>query len=221
MSTFAITPGMKTVRVALADDHAIVREGYRRLLELEPDFAVVAECADGPAVLALLQAADPPALDLLVLDLSMPGCSGLDLLGRITQRWPKLAVLVFSMHASPAMVGQALKAGAAGFVTKSSHPEALVQCLRRVASGERRVLSADIAAAPQSVSALAPQDALSPREFQVLEGLVAGSSLDEIAERLHLSVKTVANLQTQLKQKLGVNTAVELLHYARQHGLAG
>ncbi len=221
MSAFAITPGMRQVRVALADDHAIVRQGYRRLLELEPDFGVVAECADGPAVLALLQGTDPPGLDLLVLDLSMPGCSGLDLLERITHRWPNVAVLVFSMHDAPAMVAQALKAGAAGFVTKSSNPEELVQCLRRVAAGERRVLSADIAAAPHSVSALAPHDALSPREFQVLEGLIAGLGLDEIAARLHLSAKTVANHQTQLKQKLGVSTAVDLLLYARRYGLGG
>ena len=219
MSAFAVTPGIRQVRVALADDHAIVRQGYRRLLELEPDFIVATECADGPAVLALLQAADPPALDLLVLDLSMPGCSGLDLLERIAQRWPTVAVLVFSMHDAPAMVAQALKAGAAGFVTKSSDPDELVQCMRRVAAGERRVLSADIAAAPQAVSALAPQQALSAREFQVLEGLAAGLAIDDIAARLHLSGKTVANYQTQLRQKLGVGTAVELLRYARRHGL--
>ena len=219
MSAFAVTPGLRQVRVALADDHAIVRQGYRRLLELEPDFSVVAECADGPAVLALLQGSDPPALDLLVLDLSMPGCSGLDLLERIAQRWPTVAVLVFSMHEAPAMVAQALRAGAAGFVTKSSEPDELVQCMRRVATGERRVLSADIAAAPQALSALAPQQALSPREFQVLEGLAAGLGLDDIAARLHLSGKTVANYQTQLRQKLGLGTAVELLRYARQHGL--
>jgi DNA-binding NarL/FixJ family response regulator len=141
------TQGM-TLHVMLVDDHAVVRAGYRRLLELEPDCVVSAECGDADAAYALLQQRNPPPVDVIVLDLSMPGRSGFDLLRRVALRWPVVRRLVFSMHDSPAMVAQALAAGADGFVTKSSPPEVLVAALRRVAAGEQRVLSPDIAAAP-------------------------------------------------------------------------
>ena len=214
-----MTPPAAPVRVALVDDHAVVRAGYRRLLELERDVAVVAEFADGDAAYAWLQRPPSPAVDLLVLDLAMPGRSGLDLLRRITLRWPQLRLLVFSMHDSPAMVAQALRAGAAGYVTKTSDPETLVRCLREVAAGGQAVLSPDIAAFGASV---APRhDGLSPREFQVLQGLLAGLTAEGIARQLHLSTKTVSNLQTLVRQKLGVANAVELLRYARQHRLGG
>lgn len=206
-------------RVMLVDDHAVVRAGYRRLIEDEPDLQVVAEHADADSAYQALGAASGPALDLLVLDLSMPGRSGLDMLRRLGQRWPKLGVLVFSMHDSPAMVTQALQAGAAGFVTKRSAPEVLVQALRRVALGENAVLSPDLAALARAFSAVAPHQALTLREFDVLRGLVEGLTLDEIARRLHISPKTVSNLQSQVRQRLGVATAVELLHYAREHRL--
>jgi len=213
---------MTPIRVLLVDDHAVVRAGYRRLLELEPDCRVVGECADGDMALDWLQRAGPqPDADVMVLDLSMPGRSGLDLLRRVAIRWPAVRVLVFSMHDNPAMVMQALKAGAAGFVTKSSEPEVLVQALRRVARGDDAVLSPDVAGAARSPAAQAPHEALSPREFEVLQGLVAGEAVDSIAARLHLSAKTVANYQTLIRQKLGVNTAVELLRYAQQHRISG
>ena len=209
-----------TLRVLLVDDHAVVRAGYRRLLELEPGCVVSADCGDSDAAFVWLQQQrrlDP--VDVVVLDLSMPGRSGFDLLRRIAQRWPAVRCLVFSMHDSPAMVAQALAAGAHGFITKSSAPELLVRTVQRVAGGEVGVLSPDIAAAPAAASVAAPHLALSPREFQVLQGLLAGHSLEAIAERLHLSSKTVSNHQTLIRQKLGVGTAVELLRYAQQHRL--
>jgi len=208
-----------TLHVMLVDDHAVVRAGYRRLLELEPGCVVSAECGDGDAAYALLQQRTPPVVDVIVLDLSMPGRSGFDLLRRLALRWPVMRRLVFSMHDSPAMVAQALAAGADGFVTKSSSPEVLVDALRRVAAGEPRVLSPDIAALASQSPPQAPHQALSPREFQVLQCLLAGDTLDAIAERLHLSPKTVSNLQTLVRQKLGVSTAVELLRYGQQHRL--
>ena len=207
------------VRVMLVDDHAVVRAGYRRLLADEPDLRVVAEHADADAAYAALLALPPGEVELLVLDLSMPGRSGLDLLRRVRQRWPALPVLVFSMHDSPALVAQALQAGAAGFVTKSSEPAALVAALRRVARGETGVLSPDIAGAAASPAATAPQQLLSAREFEVLRGLVEGLTVDQIAARLHLSGKTVSNYQTQIRQRLGVVTAVDLLRYAQEHRL--
>jgi DNA-binding NarL/FixJ family response regulator len=141
------------------------------------------------------------------------------MLRRARRRWPGLRVLVFSMHDSPAMVAQALQAGADGFVTKSSDPALLVAALRRVARGETGVLSPDIAGAALHPGASPPQHALSAREFDVLRGLVDGLTLEQIAERLHLSPKTVSNHQTQIRQRLGVSTAVELLRYAQAHRL--
>ena len=203
----------------LVDDHAVVRTGYRRLLELEGDIVVVAEQADAEAALAALQRSDGQDIDVVVLDLSMPGRGGLDLLRRGSLRWPLLHWLVFSMHDSPAVVGQALRAGAAGFVTKSSQPDELVQALRRVVAGVRPVLSADVAPAAAAPAAVPPHQALSPREFDVLRLLVQGLSPSDIAARLHLSPKTVSNLQTRIRARLGVATAMELLLYAQQHRL--
>ncbi|MEY8879584.1 MAG: response regulator transcription factor, partial [Leptothrix sp. (in: b-proteobacteria)] len=126
-------------RIALADDHAIVRVGFRRLLELEPDLAVVAEYADADAAQADLCGAAPRALDLLTLDLSMPGRSGIDLLRTLRQRRPELAVLVVSMHDSAAMRSQCQAAGASGFVPKSDEPDAVVQAVRRLLAGARGI----------------------------------------------------------------------------------
>lgn len=205
------------IRVALADDHAVVREGYRRLLTLEPDLVVCGEFADADAVFDALQRGALVA-DVLVLDLSMPGRSALDLLRRIQAHWPALRVLVFSMHEDPARVQQALRAGALGYITKSSPPEDLVAAVRHVARGQA-VLSSDIAEHAQAPAGPLPHLSLSPREFEVLRGLLQGLALEQIAEQLHISPKTVSNLQTQLRQKLGVANAVELLRYAQQHGL--
>lgn len=208
------------LRVMLADDHAVVREGYRRLLASEPGLRVVAEVGDADSAFHRLQA-ESGGIDVLVLDLSMPGRSGLDLLRRASLRWPALRVLVFSMHDSTAMVVQALKAGAAGFITKSSAPELLVQAVRDVARGQQ-VLSPDVAHAGQAQDAQAapPHLRLSGREFDIFRLLALGLTVEDIAARLHLSSKTVSNHQTLIRQKLGVATAVELLRYAQAHGLA-
>jgi DNA-binding NarL/FixJ family response regulator len=208
-----------TLRVALADDHAVVRAGYRRLLELEPDMAVVAEFSDADTAYGALTGSGGEAVDLLVLDLSMPGRSGLELLRRLTQRRPGLPVLVFTMHDGAAMLEQCLRAGAAGFVTKSSAPEVLVDAVRRAARGET-ALSPDVAALDAAQAADGPPHRrLSSREFDILQQLCIGRSVEEIAQALRLSAKTVANYQTQIRQKLGVGSAVELLRYAREHGL--
>jgi two-component system, NarL family, response regulator FusR len=206
---------MDAIRVLLVDDHAVVREGYRRLLELEPDMVVIGECADAETARALLDA-DRQAADVLVLDLSMPGCGGLALLRHAAGAWPALRVLVFTMHDSATMVGQALRAGAAGFITKSSAPDVLADAVRRVAAGIRPVLSADVA--PRATSP--PMLPLAPREVEVLQLLVQGCSVEEVSRRLQLSTKTVANYQTLVRQKLGAGNAIELLRIAQRHGLA-
>jgi DNA-binding NarL/FixJ family response regulator len=206
------------LRIGLVDDHAVVRAGYRRLVELEADLVVTAEFADAESAYAALSRGDECPVDVLVLDLSLPGQGGLELLRRLSLRRPGLRALVFTMHDAEATVRQCLRAGAAGFVTKSSAPEVLVDALRRVARGET-ALSPDVAAA--AVSDLpAPHAALSLREFDILQRLVAGHGLERIAQTLHLSVKTVANYQTEIRRKLDVGNAIELLRYAQRHGIA-
>ena len=207
------------LRIGLVDDHAVVRAGYRRLLELE-GMSVAAEFADADSAYAALSAGEDCPVDLLILDLSLPGRSGLELLRRLAVRRPGLKVLVFTMHDSAAMVSQCLRAGAAGFVTKSSAPEELIDAVHRAWRGERP-LSADVAGLVESENAAAPHLQLSTREFDVLQALLRGASVEEISRQLRLSPKTVANYQTLVRQKLGVGNAVELLKYAREHGLIG
>lgn len=207
-----------TLRVALVDDHAVVREGYRRLLELESDMTVVAEYVDADSTYAALTATRGPRVDLLVLDLSLPGGSGIDLLRRLSSRCPGLRVLVFTMHDNPAMVTQCLNAGAAGFVTKSSEPALLIDAVRRAARGELP-LSPDVARVLLADSKGAPHAQLSPRAFAILLGLIEGRNLDDIADELRLSPKTIANYQTMIRHRLGVDNGVELLRYAQRYGL--
>lgn len=204
-----------SIRVMLVDDHALVRAGMARLLALEPDMQVVGEHADGDRAYAALQAEPPPA-DVLVLDLSMPGRSGLELMRRLRLRESPVKVLVCSMHDSPAMLAQALTAGAAGFVTKQSDPLLLADAIRRVARGEV-VLSPDVVAAADASDA--PHLKLTPREFDVFVRLAQGESLETIADALKVAPKTVSNLQAAVRAKLGVGSAVELLRYAKAHGL--
>ncbi len=202
-------------RIALADDHAIVRVGYRRLLELEPDLQVVAEYANADAAahdLPTRQGAE--RVDLLILDLSMPGRSGVDLLKQLGEDLPDLHVLVVSMHDSPAMQAQCLRAGAAGFVSKAGEPEAVVRAVRAVQSGLRTLHPPTT-----SRSRAAPHEQLTAREFEVLQHLISGAGVDTIAQRMGVSEKTVSNYQTLVRQKLDVANSVELLHYAQQHGL--
>jgi DNA-binding NarL/FixJ family response regulator len=206
------------LRIGLVDDHAVVRSGYRRLIELEDDLAVTAEFVDAESTYAALAAPGPCPVDLLVLDLSLPGQSGLELLRHLTLRLPSLRVLVFTMHDSGTLVRQCLRAGAAGFVTKSSEPGTLLDALRRIARGEI-ALSDDVALSPDDAAA-APHAALSVREFDIFQRLVLGHDVDRIARTLHLSAKTVANYQTEIRRKLGVGNAVEMVRYARAHGIA-
>lgn len=209
---------MSPVRVVLVDDHAVVRSGYRRLIELEEAMQVVAEFGDGESAYAWLV---QHAADVLVLDLSMPGRGGLETLGRLKQRLPTLRILVFSMYDTAAMVTQALRAGADGYFTKSSSPEFLIDAILRVHRHER-VLSADVmqhALPGAPTPELVPERILTPREFEIFRRLAQGATVEGVAAALCLSPKTVANYQTVIRQKLGVATAVDMVRLAQQHEL--
>ncbi len=202
------------VRILLVDDHAVVRAGYRRFLEQEPGYEVIAESSSGEEAYALLQTREHP--DIMVLDLTMPGGGGLSTLRRVKIRWPLLPVLVCSMHDNLAFAVQAMRAGANGYVTKSSDPAFMVVAVRRVLAGTT-ALSPDIEAKLERTSgsnAQQPTLGLSLREFEIFRLIAAGKSHEEIASLLNLSTKTVANNHSLIKQKLGIGTDIELFQLA-------
>jgi len=205
------------LRIAIADDHAVVRAGYRRLLELDGRMRVVAEFADGESAYQWLCANEA---DVLILDLTMPGRGGLATLQRLRQRLPALRVLVFTMHESADLAGQTLRIGAAGYITKSSAPESLVVAVHEIAAGGRPV-SPELAAALDDDAAGAPHTALSPREFEIFLLLARGDSVEAIASSRCLSAKTIANYQTSIRQKTGLGSSLEMYRYAEAHGLIG
>jgi len=201
------------IRVLLADDHTLVREGLKQLLSVAPGIAVAGEAADGDAALALVKAND---YDIAVLDMSMPGLAGIDLIKRVKLEKPKLRVLVLSMHGEQQHAARALKAGASGYLTKDSAAVQLVSAIRKVAAGGVHISEAAAALLLDgSASADAPPHTrLSDREFEIFRALVAGESVSDIANRLHLSAKTVSTHKTRILQKMGMGSAAELVRYA-------
>jgi len=202
------------IRVLLADDHEIVRDGLKRILAATTDVQVAGEAASGDAALALVKAND---YDVALLDMSMPGLSGIDLIKRIRVEKPKLRILVLSMHGEQQYAARALKAGAAGYLTKESAAEKLLGALRKVAAGGVHV--SDAAAVSLVSAERAPHQALSDREFEVLRLLAGGRSPTEIAEQLHLSVKTVSTHKAHVQEKLGLGGTADLVRYALEHKL--
>lgn len=201
------------LRLLIVDDHAIVREGYRRLLERRADLRIVAEAATAEEGYALFKAHIP---DVVLLDLGLGRGSGLYLLSQMLQRRNDAVVLVFSMYAEPIYVVQALQAGARGYVTKGSAPQVLVDAVYQVARGQR-VISPDMAGQVTTLlldTQTVPYPPLSFREFDVLRLLMQGLDVEEIAQALHISPKTVRNIHYQLKSKLGVRTDIELTQLA-------
>lgn len=206
------------VTVLLVDDHAVVREGYRRLLERHGDIAVIGEAADAATAHALFCRLNP---QIVVMDITLPGTSGIEAMRRMLTDKPGTRVLIFSMHEDAIFAKRALQAGAFGYVTKASAPTVLVEAVHSVAGG-RKYLSAEIAhklalrdfAADESAA-----DGLSAREFEVLRQLAQGKSVREIAQAMGLNPKTISNHQSAIKQKLGADTAIQLFKKAAQMGL--
>nr|WP_248281549.1 response regulator transcription factor [Aromatoleum petrolei] len=208
---------MSCLRVAIADDHAVVRAGFKRLLELEPNIRVVAEFANCETTYTWFNANHA---DILVLDLSMPGRGGLETLRRLKARIPMLKILIFSMHDTPAMVSQAMQAGADGYLTKSSPPGALIAAVQEIGAGGHPLSEEAVRALGEAGrDEHAPHQLLSSREFQVFTLLAQGLAVDDIAKRLYVSAKTVANYQTAIRQKTGLGNALEMFRYARAHAL--
>jgi two-component system invasion response regulator UvrY len=206
-----------TVRVMLVDDHAVVRSGYRRLIDAEPDMRLVAEAENASQACAALR---EHAIDVVVMDLSLREGSGLDAIARLLARQPQLRVLVFSMHQSAGHVTQALRNGALGYISKNADPQEMIDAIRTVAQG-RKVFSADVAQvlAGVAVQHQNPLQQLTPREFDILRLFIGGQGVNALGEQLNLSPKTVHNHLSNIRNKLDVDSEMALLLLAARHGL--
>lgn len=194
-------------RIILVDDHAAVRSGYKRFIDSESDMVVVGEAGNADQAFVLLKT---QPCDVLVLDISMPGQSGLELIKRVRLKWPTLALVVLSMHDSPVVAAKALEQGARAYITKSSDPNELILGIRK-ALGEQTYVSTDVQAQTSG---------LTPREVDVVRLLVEGQTIDQVATSLGISSKTVSNNLSQIRQKVGVQTDFELAFWAWSQGFA-
>jgi len=207
------------ISVALADDHQLMREGLRRLLEATPGMHVAGEAANGHEALELLRRVP---VDVAVLDLSMPGMTGMELIRRVKTEYPQVAVLVLTMHAEEQYAMRAFRCGASGYLTKDSAGDELVQAIRKVARGGGYVTSALAERLAMGLSTLreAPRHAsLTDREFEIFRRIVAGQRLTEIAEQLHLSVKTVSTHKSRVLEKMGLDSTAALIRYGLENRL--
>jgi len=208
----------QTISIMLVDDHAVVRSGLRRMLELRTDMTVVAEASSGEQAYQMYMETTP---DIVIMDLSMPGMGGLEALRRIIARDPKAKMLVFSMHDNPSFISQALKSGAKGYVTKTGISDELIKAVLEIVRGNT-FLSSDIAQkmVMQTITGdMSPLRELSVREFEVFRLLAEGKTVEDIGDLLKISQKTASNYQTIIRQKLGVATAIDLMRLAMRHGV--
>jgi two-component system invasion response regulator UvrY len=208
------------IQVLLVDDHAVVREGYRALIEKHEGLQVVAEAENAATAYQCYKETRP---DVVVMDISMPGRGGIDAIAHIRQFDRLARILVFTMHDGAAYALQAFRAGASGYVTKSSAPAILVAAIRDVAGG-RLVICPEIAAV-LAVDRIQEEhgafDELSPREFEILRMILAAKTTDEIATALNISRKAAGNYHYAIKSKLGVASDIELVYLGLRHGLVG
>ncbi len=207
------------INVLIADDHALIREGLKKILNGEPDMTVVGEASN---VAELLTALKRLVVNIILLDITMPGESGLDALKELRQKYPHVPVLILSFHPEHRFAVRALKAGAAGYLTKESAAEEVVQAIRKVVGGGKYVsaaLAEQLAAELDDAGGKLPHETLSDREFQVMRLIAAGKKNSEIAEELAVSVNTVNTYRMRIFEKMKMQSNVELSRYAVEHGL--
>jgi two-component system, NarL family, invasion response regulator UvrY len=206
------------IKVMLVDDHAVVRAGYQMLLKNSPEIEVIAEASSGEEAYRLYADHSP---DVVVMDISLPGIGGIEAIKRIHSRDNKARILVFSMHEEVIFVEQSLQAGACGYITKSTDPQLLVEAIKKLSRGEKYI-DADLAqrmAYEKSRGQDSPLSDLSTREFEIFCMLAEGLNTSEIAKRLSLSYKTVANYSTQIKNKLDVTTVADIARLAIRYNI--
>ena len=211
-------PAVK-IRIFIADDHPIVRQGLRRIVEADPGMAISGEADDAAALLAGLET---KATDLVLLDVSMPGGLFLETLKELRTRHPTIRVLALSVHPEDEWAVRALRAGASGYLTKDHSPEQLLDAIRRVYRGGKYVspsLAERLASQLDGGGQRAPHELLSDREFEVMRRLGSGLTVSQIAGELALSTKTVSTYRTRILEKMAVATNADLVRYAARHGL--
>jgi two-component system invasion response regulator UvrY len=208
-----------TIRVFIADDHAIVREGLKQILAESPDLMVAGEAENGLDAIKLFRKSK---CHVMLLDISMPDRSGIDVLKQVKKENPEIAVLMLSMHREDQYAIRSLKAGASGYLTKQSAPRELVTAIRQVAGGQKYVsaaLAQELASAIGDDHDIALHDTLSDREYQTLTMIASGKTVSAIAEELSLSVKTISEYRARLLVKMKLKNSAELTHYAIKNGL--
>jgi DNA-binding NarL/FixJ family response regulator len=207
------------IRIVVADDHTIVREGLKQVLHAAPDLTVIGEAQNGHEVIARVRELE---FDVLLLDMSMPGKSGTELIKQVHAEKPKLRILVLSMHEEEQYAVRAIKAGAAGYLTKESASAQLVSAIRKVAGGGAFITTSvaeQLALGAMPDNAGPPHGTLSDREFQVFRAIVAGKTVTDIANELNLSVKTVSTHKARILEKMNLHTTADLVRYAMKHRL--
>jgi DNA-binding NarL/FixJ family response regulator len=207
------------INVLIVDDHALIREGVKKTLSGSPDMTVVGEAAN---VVEMLKELERLTVNVVLLDITMPGESGLDALKELRQNYPHLPVLILSFHPEHRFAVRALKAGASGYITKESATEELVQAVGKVANGGMYVsaaLAEQLAAELKDASTRLPHETLSDREFQVMRLFAQGKKSSDIAEELGVSVNTVNTYRMRIFEKMNMQSNVELSRYAVEHGL--
>lgn len=208
------------IQVFIADDHAIVRDGLRMVLEAAGDMEVIGEADSGEQTLRLLQKMQP---DVLLLDVAMPGLGGFDVLQRLMQKDSNIAVLVLSMYPEEQYALRFLKTGASGYLTKETASTQLVDAVRKVSQGKRYIsqevanlLADNLSGAHEGL----PHERLSDREYQVLCHIASGKTVSQIADQMSLSVRTISTYRSRNLAKMRMSSNAELTHYAIKHGLA-
>lgn len=209
------------IKILIADDHAILRAGLKHLLSEHADLVIAGEACNGQEAIAKVHAEH---WDILVLDMTMPGKSGIELIKQLKQLAPKLPILILSMHKEDVYAVRALKAGAAGYLCKDNAEDQLIPALRKVAAGGLYITAAVAEKLAIDVQHRDIQDApshtrLSDREYQIFQAIVTGDSVTDIAQKLNLSVKTVSTHKTHIQEKMGCDSVAELVRYAVQHNL--
>ncbi len=210
------------IKIVLADDHQVVRKGFKALLSAEPDFDVVGEAGDGLETLTLVERLQP---EILVLDLMMSGINGLEVTRQISKKNSKTSIVILSMHSNEAYVLEALRSGAKAYILKESSPEELIKAIREVSCG-RRYLSSPLSeraieayTRKSEVQAPEPYDQLTTREREILQLAAQGCTNSEIAKRLYISSRTVETHRTNLMRKLNLHNHIQLIQFAIQHGI--
>ncbi len=207
------------IRTLLADDHTLVREGIRRLLDSDPDIEVVAEASRGPEALDLALRLEP---NVVLLDVSMPGRGGLETLRDLKDRRPQVRVLMLTVHPEDHFAIRCIKAGADGYMVKDAAPEELIRAIRRVASGHKYItpeLAEQLAMTVGQDFEDQPHELLSDREFQVMQLIAGGKTVSEIGNELNLSVKTISTYRARILEKMGLRNNAEIMRYAFSRGL--